>query len=234
MPFCIRCGKELHDNAQFCFYCGAKTPCEKTTVSTYQPSKPVYVAPPINKINPDSNITKLQEKTEPKKEIPVKRIVVICVCVFVLVMFLGWLIFTATDKTNAKNHAKNEVEEAWQEFDESLELIDISYDKVTVRKFTEQEINDYVNKHGNFKITDINGNEYDTYWEYWESKNYDPYNDTYKIYTVKGQYQVSNHKNQNYKGWYTVKVLHIVNENNWSIEKTELELPEELKKYVTD
>ena len=234
MPFCIRCGKELHDNAQFCFYCGAKVPCEKTKVSKYQPSKLVYAAPPISTITSDPSVSKPQEKFEPKKELSFKWIVVICVCVLASVMVLGLLIIVDSDKASAKNHAKDEVEAAWQEFDESLELIDISYKSVKVSEFTEQEINDYIKKYGNMERTDINGKHYDTHWEYWESKNYDPYTETYKVYTVKGRYEVSDHKTQHYSGWYTVKVLHLVNENNWLIHKTELELPEELKKYVAD
>jgi len=135
---------------------------------------------------------------------------------------------------DAKEHAKKEVEAAWQEFDENMELVSITYDTVNLDKWDEDEINSYIAKYGDIRITDVNGNKYDTHWDYWNSKDYDPYADTYHFFTIKGNYHVTDRRNQDYEGWYCITVLHIVNENSWSIQNTELELPEELKQYLPD
>ena len=229
MPYCIQCGKELHDNAQFCFYCGAKKP-------ESDPASPATESP---EPAPQLANTEIPEPTEPKKKKPVLRVVGYAVGISVAVLVVGLLIFAicymlGPKKTQAKEQAKKEVEAAWQEFDENMELVSITYDSVNVDEWDSDEIEEYIAEYGNTGIIDVDGNQYDTYRDYWESRGYDPRSDTYHIFTVKGQYHVTDHRKQDYEGWYCVMVLHIVNENSWRIEKTELELPDELRQYALD
>lgn len=233
MPYCIQCGKALHKDAQFCFHCGASIPSTNPTSSTSEPP-----SPPVASM-PQPTQAPVSEAQEPKKKKSVARIIGYSIYFLIAALVVGLMLFSifyiaGPRKLDAKEHAKREVEAAWQEFDENMELLSITYDTVNLDKWDEDEIDAYIAKYGNTGITDINGNKYDTHWDYWNSKGYDPYSDTYHFFTIKGNYHVTDRRKQDYEGWYCVTILHKVNENSWSIQDTELELPEELKQYLPD
>lgn len=231
MAYCIQCGKELHNNAQFCFHCGAGVPSNGQTSAASEL---------ITQLESDpSQLTqhqahKPQEKTKKKST---TRIVGYSIYFLVTSLVIGLLLFSVfyaigPRKMDAKERAKEEVEAAWQQFDENMELVSITYNTVKWDTYDKAEIDSYIAKYGNTAITDVNGTKYDTYWDYWNSKDYNPHTDTYRIFTIKGNYHVTDNRKQDYKGYYCVTVLHIVNENTWRIQETELELPDELKQLL--
>ena len=231
MPYCIQCGKELHHHAKFCYYCGAKVPNAEPAPSVEEPAAPDAPLMPEPAQAPDQTIT-----ASAKKRSAAQTVGYAALHLFVT-LFVGLFVFATCymagpRRLDAKAHAKEEVEAAWQEFDENMELVSITYDPVKVDKWDEEEIEAYVSQYGNTGITDVDGIHYDTFWDYWNSKGYDPYTDTYRILTVKGNYRVTDRRKQDYKGWYCVTVLYIANENSWRILETELELPEELKQLL--
>lgn len=229
MSYCIKCGKELHNEADFCFHCGASVPKGEVSSSDSDvKNSEAYAAPMLQQIPfKDQGVTKSKKKK-----------IVLCVVILLPVLIVGTLLamlfgyFLGPRTYDAKIEAREEVEAAWQEFDENMELLSVTYDSVDIDEWDHDEIEKYIDKYGDIAITDLNGKKYDTHWEYWDAKGYDPRKETYRIFTIKGDYHVTDHRNQDYEGWYCVKVLHRVKENSWRIEETELEMPDELKQYL--
>ena len=232
MAYCIKCGKELHDGANFCANCGANVPSDTIALTTQAPD-----TTQDDSLTPNQNTNKTPEQIDPEEKKSTTKIIKLAIYISIACVFLGLILFAVIyaigpRKSDAKQHAKKEVESAWKEFDKNLDLVYIDYDSVDVREWNKDEIDAYLAEKYNQKITDVNGKTYDSYQEYWESIGYDPHSETYRIFTVKGDYRVTDHKDQNYEGWYCVIVLHKVNQNTWSIQETELELPDELKQYL--
>lgn len=221
MAYCIQCGEELHEHARFCFYCGASVPGD-------------HAVTPVTEEKPGQTCV-----PKPEKKKNTAQIIRVIVLSLVAALLIGVTVFSVSylagnRKIDAKNHAKEELEEAWKEFDENMELVSITYDSVNVDLWDEDEIQAYIDKNGDISLTDIDGVKYDSHWDYWEGKDYDPHTDTYRIYTVRGTYHVTDHRKQDYEGWYCITILHIMEENIWQAWETEMELPEELKQLISD
>lgn len=237
MPYCIQCGKELADGAKFCFHCGASVPNTQTAPAPQPVVPPVpqpIIAPQPVPVIPPEPIADfpIQKKKRNGWKILGWTLYAAIPLFIIFVLITG--ISSASPKSSAKSMTKREVTEFWQEWDEDMELVSITYDSIKVDEWDEDEIAAYVSKAGNWTFTDADGKKYDTHWDYWEAENYDPYTETYKVYTVRGDYHVTDNREQDYEGWYCVTIVHAVNENSWRIEGTEMELPDELKQYLPD
>ena len=240
MPYCIQCGKELNEGARFCFHCGASVP-NAQTASTPTPQAPPVSVTPTPQPTPVITTESMAEQPPRKKKPNGWKIFgwsLYAAIPLLIIGFIFWGLMVSSgiipDYSGVKNSAKREVTEFWQEWDEDMELVSITYDSIKEDEWDEDEIEAYVVKWGDRGITDVDGTEYDTHWDYWEAENYDPYTETYKVYTVRGDYHVTDNRKQDYEGWYCVTIVHAVNENSWRIEGTEMELPDELKQYLPD
>lgn len=241
MPYCIQCGKELNEGARFCFHCGAGVPNAQTT--------PAQAPLPIPAPTLQTSTTPVSQNSPtdaPKAKKDVGRIIVnilffAFLSAIALMIIMAILVGTGIipgsvfnfSKSTAKNIAKSEVTHFWQEWDKDMELVSITYDSIKADELDEDEIAAIIAEEGNWGYTDIDGNEYDSHWDYWEETGYDPYEDTYTIYTIRGDYHVTDNRKQDYEGWYCVTLLHRENAP-WRTLETEMELPDELKQYLPD
>ena len=151
MHYCIKCGKELVDDARFCFHCGAEVPVSKVAES----SEPINNDTPAP--SPSGSETPTPEHHEEKKS-PWRFVGYAFAALMAVVLIIAIIAgigstSNGTDKS-LKTLTKQEVADAWKEFDENLEVKKVTFDSTNEDKMTEEEIRDYVAKIGNLQFTD--------------------------------------------------------------------------------
>ena len=133
---------------------------------------------------------------------------------------------TLANKDFAKDMAKKEVLETWQEVDKEFALVGITFDSVKVDTLSNYEKQVYLDECSNIGFIDADGTRYKNEQAYYKAIGYDINAHPWRLYVVKGTYHVNNGKGEDYEGYYTVWVR---TTKSWSIEKTEIELPTELQ-----
>ena len=247
MKYCHKCGAKLLEDAKFCANCGAEVPA-KATAEPIETTTEADVKTAESAIAETDNATKSpvtqafnapkqqdsEEKTSILKKIGIAFSILISLALILIIIVAAATSTSKNFEKGAKRMTKLEIADAWKEFDDKLELKKITYDSISVDEMDEDEIAAYITETGNRGYVDSDGTRYDTAFEYWESQNYDPYNDVYRLYTVKGDYHVTDNRKQDYEGWYCVVLLHIEGRNVWKTMDTEMELPDELRQYLPD
>lgn len=128
----------------------------------------------------------------------------------------------------AKDHAKEEVQDAWKSVDSSIELRSIHFNSVKINKATDEQITEILSNYVKyFPFYDETRHKYSNEYAYWDSIGYDPYSDHWTIYTVTGSYRVQDGAND-YFGSFSVWVVR-AREDGFRIWKTEIEVPKQLR-----
>ena len=190
------------------------------------------VSAPINVDKPETDTLPESDKLKNERYRLIKNLLIVVIPIVVVLLFvaLGFIASANHDKDYAKQMTEDEVIDTWKRVDDSFELVTIRFDDVEKTIAGETKIDKILDDMPNVPYT-VDGTKYSNFYEYWDHIGYDPYSDTWEVYTVTGRYRVSCN-NEFLSGSFCVRVLHQKKLKTWSIWNTEIEVPEEFRQYT--
>lgn len=240
---CPECEKEISDQAEICVGCGFPINKILSDNPTPVPVKKTIVNPEtdfVAKPEPPPKIIKKQSSDcfgavkeffhRNKRKIR-KALIIILIIALIVVLTVFPPILSNLDF--AKDSAKEEVLATWQEVDKDIKLEKIKYTKTRFEIADKDQVEDIVDEiaYPPIKHTDVNGVTYDSIYDYWDSIDYDPYDDIWRIYTIEGKYTVRDTFNT-YRGNFKVVFVVGLAERCWHRYSTEIEVPKQFREYM--
>lgn len=124
------------------------------------------------------------------------------------------------DKGAAREQAKSAILREWKKFDPALELVDITYESVTVNEMNAERKAQYLAENGNVRFSK-DGVTYPNLKAYLDEIYYNMDTNIWRMYIVKGTYRVADKEGNEYSGSFRVRIASLTG-LHWSVEIPEI------------